>query len=754
MSDLQGISIQDFVQHIWGFNSALLQSCSYTASRVLEKDYARCVSGPGRSKAFCDLVEDAHNQVSRHVKLPRHHNLKLVPIIGSTPIYSDYDSQDSDSYQRSASSYQRPDAIVIGEGVQHYDSNGRPLFKNIALCVAFKKDGALSEEHQEEDRILSDQRSSEPMVNLGTKRKSDGRTTGQNKRAKVMTQRSDESQATEKELTWDEWQLVGHAMRSLSDVGNRRFVTGIFVKDFSMTLWYFDRISAIKSEELCFLREPSLFALVVAALFSCDAEHLGYEPLLQHADCADWPFSSVKDSVLTFPFYSTSDSQEIKTPVDFNVVDNALYIQHGVVGRGTVVLPVRLSPGAQCKDVKANRNYVAKFSWPLSSRDEEDKVIWQIRKSVGQKWQRYVPDLKLSMTINDANKVVFLPREYLKGLNSPPSELRVLRILVSPRYEHLRDARSLAEFQKVFVHLVRVHRVVYVKAGVLHRDLSTGNLMFNRDKRDNAYGILNDWDLCEEADTNPKADTAPFRQRAGTLPFMAMDLLCENPPVHRYRHDLESFFWILIWAVFHFELNGKERPSNDLVNSWMTGSWHSMLSAKRTFFWEEEVAHYLLEEMTPALRPLLGIWIAPLLKMFMKYRSACSAHNARQFKKIMDAARLNEVNEVVRWDREYCDDSSDDEDDNRMEGKNVEGKAVGDDDIAGDGLDGKIENEVTSRTDTEGSGKTESEDNGKVDDGHDDLPDEEPWNEETANDTVTFEKFMIAIGQSPELPLD
>ncbi|KAA1478354.1 hypothetical protein DENSPDRAFT_743249, partial [Dentipellis sp. KUC8613] len=91
------------------------------------------------------------------------------------------------------------------------------------------------------------------------------------------------------------------------------------------------------------------------------------------------------------------------------------------------------------------------------------------------------------------------------------------------------------------------HRVVFLKAKVLHRDLSLANIMFRRDKKKHPSGILNDWDLGEVVSANPEDYIATSRHSTGTLPFMAMELLSEEPPVHIYRHDLESFFWILMW---------------------------------------------------------------------------------------------------------------------------------------------------------------------------------------------------------------
>lgn len=36
-------------------------------------------------------------------------------------------------------------------------------------------------------------------------------------------------------------------------------------------------------------------------------------------------------------------------------------------------------------------------------------------------------------------------------------------------------------------------------------------------------------------------------QPTGTLPFMTTDLLVKDPPPHLYRHDLESFYYVLVW---------------------------------------------------------------------------------------------------------------------------------------------------------------------------------------------------------------
>lgn len=85
----------------------------------------------------------------------------------------------------------------------------------------------------------------------------------------------------------------------------------------------------------------------------------------------------------------------------------------------------------------------------------------------------------------------------------------------------------------------------------MHRDISVRNLM-TRKRGDRIYGVLNDFDLA----THFSRTEASSKQRTGTQPFMAIDLLKPNPPGHLYRHDLESFFYVLVWIIVRFH-NGR-----------------------------------------------------------------------------------------------------------------------------------------------------------------------------------------------------
>jgi serine/threonine protein kinase len=82
-------------------------------------------------------------------------------------------------------------------------------------------------------------------------------------------------------------------------------------------------------------------------------------------------------------------------------------------------------------------------------------------------------------------------------------------------------------------------------AGILHRDISTGNIMLTEQEDD---GFLIDMDLAINLD-NDKASGAPGE--AGTKVFMAIGPLYGEP--HNFMHDLESIFWVPFWVCVHWD---------------------------------------------------------------------------------------------------------------------------------------------------------------------------------------------------------
>lgn len=143
---------------------------------------------------------------------------------------------------------------------------------------------------------------------------------------------------------------------------------------------------------------------------------------------------------------------------------------------------------------------------------------------------------------------------------------------------------------------------------VLHRDISAGNVLWRSVPKSRCVGVLNDWD--QASDIIPQG---PLKYRTGTGPFMARDLLAggSEPPTHLYRHDLESLFYLLVWAAVLYTLD-KQQPfaskPNASIMRW-AGTYADARQAKAVFLWDPLP---VFEGIQPAFKPLRrrlnGIW--------------------------------------------------------------------------------------------------------------------------------------------------
>ena len=59
------------------------------------------------------------------------------------------------------------------------------------------------------------------------------------------------------------------------------------------------------------------------------------------------------------------------------------------------------------------------------------------------------------------------------------------------------------------------------------------------------YGVLTDYDLSSWKEDLKNDYTKTSQQRTGTPPYMAGELL-QGAPIHLYRHDVESLFYIML----------------------------------------------------------------------------------------------------------------------------------------------------------------------------------------------------------------
>ncbi|CAL1698516.1 unnamed protein product [Somion occarium] len=496
-------------------------------------------------------------------------------------------------------------------------------------------------------------------------------------------------------FTGNDMQSAKYA-NELASHGIRNFASGFLVEDTKMTLWYADRMGLVKSKGFDVFKEPAQFLLVIAALHFASRATLGFNPLIRYGP--DF-VKTYENGVLALPYSYDIDGKKLNDmtfALDVSAGKQPA-VAYGAVGRGTTVVPIKAVGAAQ--DLFGDDDLVAKMSWqPVNRVNTEDGIVRVIRQKIGKSRTKkyllkHIVDMKCSLDLTSAE--LGLPRAsmYLPEAYEP----RIFRVLIVKEYLPLECVRSLAEFKQIIIDVVQVHHYVFIQIKILHRDISITNVMFYREPGGHVVGVLSDWDLSTyrngllvkgevESDltpTIPKDDEQdpkdakddseeeqPTRKKAryrtGTGPFMALDLLSTTTILHRYRHDLESFFYLLCYfcATFVPPKADQTKGSFRFLPGWEHSDLKKVCSAKKAFLGNHDGGfRALFTEAHESYRPLFDKWIRPLYTQFKTVPSIASqlednygwimeareAKDSKEEKKYLKA--VNQI--IVKADKVY-----------------------------------------------------------------------------------------------------
>ncbi|KAJ2987575.1 hypothetical protein NUW54_g9388 [Trametes sanguinea] len=125
---------------------------------------------------------------------------------------------------------------------------------------------------------------------------------------------------------------------------------------------------------------------------------------------------------------------------------------------------------------------------------------------------------------------------------------------------------------------IRAFLQIYIflcwRTGIRHGVWTPDDLTYLRAQDGSIQGMLHDWDILVDSsgqfanqDRFPATPPSP-----NFVPFMAIDLLTpeglEGDVAVLYRHELESFIWVLIWAVCCYHNGMMIRSAPDEMFDW------------------------------------------------------------------------------------------------------------------------------------------------------------------------------------------
>ena len=155
-------------------------------------------------------------------------------------------------------------------------------------------------------------------------------------------------------------------------------------------------------------------------------------------------------------------------------------------------------------------------------------------------------------------------------------------LIISPAGRAIKDFYSILELLMTLRDAIKAHRSLYLEGSILHRDISENNIIITNPKQANGFtGMLIDADLAKIVG----GGRTGVRYQTGTMEFMAIEVL--RKVAHTYRHDLESFFYVLLWIcarrAWEREFGCKlvDRPKKSILSKWYTGDYDDIARSKR-----------------------------------------------------------------------------------------------------------------------------------------------------------------------------
>ncbi|KAI0525828.1 serine/threonine-protein kinase Sgk2 [Xylaria bambusicola] len=403
-----------------------------------------------------------------------------------------------------------------------------------------------------------------------------------------------------------------------TDQPTRRFVHAFTLIASMMELWVFDRSGAYSSGAFDIHNEPGRFARALISYATMDDNAMGLDTFIEregkhHYVTVDDVDSNKARIRLLRPIvrqsaivcrgttcYETQDGHVAKfswasDKRKLEVKQLRLAETKGVRGVARVVAHSQITTidelrqGLEFEKRHKFRNDDVHFE-DIPSVGTID-ISSQKRKSASDHWSDASESKKPRSNSQQSTLVVRKQNSKQRISTGKPSlynsdgdmwENRIYSCLViSPAGRVISDFRTIKELLGAVRDAIRGHQSLYETGNILHRDISSNNIIITKPEMAGGFnGMLIDLDLAKVRDSGPSG----ARHQTGTMQFMAVQVLRKTD--HTYRHDLESFFYVLLWMCARqswrngFASSGEKPPKESVLRGWEIGSFKDIARTK------------------------------------------------------------------------------------------------------------------------------------------------------------------------------
>ncbi|KAK7029724.1 hypothetical protein R3P38DRAFT_3512436 [Favolaschia claudopus] len=403
-------------------------------------------------------------------------------------------------------------------------------------------------------------------------------------------------------------QCASYGLEMLSNGGVRSHAIGVLVSFNWLELLYYDRSIIVKSQPFNFVEDNLAFFAVLSAFGNFTRAQWGYVGLLIPPQVSEKP---ANDNTKKGDYWRIMHKGHFLTALEDWTLElgDTLFRSHGLIGRGTVVAEAKVIKCPRDRVQLQDETVVVKWSWVPKTRTSEAGFVGTAREQAtnnNPQMLDHLPEVYCSQDFDH-----FTPECQLllhDNLGNDVYEKRVLRVMIQKKLTPITKIDDPKQLAEIYKQIFECYRWLYDKALIIHRDISISNFMYH-EVDGKLYGVLNDFDLALRLG---KKSESTSKQRTGTKPFMAKDLLVDEPPEHLYRHDLESFLYVLVFLTCKIE--------NSPLEKWAELSINDLYDKKTTV---------ILERPFPSCKngfTGFDLWILNMRKMFRKGFTARNDH--------------------------------------------------------------------------------------------------------------------------------
>ncbi|KFY03126.1 hypothetical protein V490_00273 [Pseudogymnoascus sp. VKM F-3557] len=450
--------------------------------------------------------------------------------------------------------------------------------------------------------------------------------------------------------TWRD--LARYAREVFFAQDTRRFVLGFTLCGSVMRLWEFDRLGGIASSPFDINQDGLQFVSVVLGYLWMNKTQLGFDPTILEAD---------GERYIEIMRHGRKERL---------VIDETMKRAGCVAGCATTCWKAHLA------DDDTRAPLVIKDSWQYPERDEEGELLREATdKEVVNVARHYCHEtvhvagerddvrgnVRRNLDISKATNY-FVQRKRAEGSMLPPkpsgmdssrrgrstadtinrkrsssslnaplppkkrtySSSPTKRVLTTPTHNRIRrrvivrdygtpiyKASSCVAMVAALEGCIEGYESLHGRASMLQRDVSIGNLMMNEDVDNPSWpSFLIDLDLAIRSE---REEPSGARSKTGTRAFMAIGVLLGEK--HSFMHDLESFFWVLLWICIHYNGPAEKPTVVHRFDKWNFSETEELAESKKGAVVHEGDFKRMVEENIRPYYKSLQPWLNRLRKV-------------------------------------------------------------------------------------------------------------------------------------------